>query len=96
MAPFSFGAKELLFNDPLGLRELLKSNMMMLPGEQPIRPYRGYYRTREKGSYFLFIQPIKPPQDITFSKKLMGEIRHLEKTSLSQFSGQFGDLSEKP
>ena len=95
MAPFSLGAKDLIFNDPLGLRELLEPNMLMPSGKQPIRPYQGYYRTRSAEGYFLFIRPTKPPQYITFSKKLMAEIRSLEKISLSQFSGQFGNLSER-
>jgi predicted RND superfamily exporter protein len=95
MAPFTFGAKELVFSDPLGLRELIKPDIIMPPGKQPIRPFKGYYRTRKGGTYFLFIRPKKPPQDITFSKKLMSEIRHLEEISFSQFSGPIGDLSEK-
>jgi len=95
MAPFSFRAKELVFNDPLGLRELLEPKMLMYSGTQTISPFKGYYRTRRGGTYFLFIRPTKPPQHITFSKKLMAEIRSLEKISLSQFSGQFGNVSEK-
>ena len=95
MAPFSFRAKELVFNDPLGLRELLEPKMLMSSGTQTISPFKGYYRTRRGGTYFLFIRPTKPPQNITFSKKLMAEIRSLEKISLSQFTGQFENVSEK-
>ena len=93
-APFGLAAKELIFNDPLGLRELLEPNMLMASGKQPIRPYQGYYRSRSGEGYFLFIQPIKPPQYLTFSKTLMAQIHTIEKASLSQFSDQFGDLSE--
>ena len=95
MAPFSLGAKDLIFNDPLGLRELLEPNMLVTWGKQPLRPYQGYYHSRGGEAYFLFIQPTRPPQYITFSKKLMAEIRSIEKTSLSQFSRQFGNLSEQ-
>jgi len=39
---------------------------------------------------FLFLKPTNPPQDINFSKKLMKQVRHLEKMSLSEFTKEFG------
>ena len=84
MTPFSIVTKELVYNDPLGLRELLKSNVTVPTGKMPIRPPRGYYRTKDGRTYFLFIKPKKPPQDLTFSKRLMAEVHNLEKISLSK------------
>lgn len=95
MTPFSIAAKELVHADPLGLRDLLDSNIAVPTGRRPIRPYRGYYRTKEGGTYFLFLKPKNPPQDVTFSKKLMVQVRDLEKVSLSEFSDQLGDLPER-
>ncbi|MBW1793815.1 MAG: MMPL family transporter [Deltaproteobacteria bacterium] len=93
MTPFSIAAKELVYGDPLGLRELIEANLTAPSGrQQPIRPFGGYYRTKEGETYFLFIKPKKPPQDITFSKELMAEVRHLEKISLSEKSA---DLPKK-
>lgn len=95
MTPFSIAAKELVRADPLGLRDLLESNISIPAGSQPARPYTGYYRTKEGGTYFLFLRPKNPPQDVRFSKELMVQVRHLEKVSLAEFSDQFGDLSKK-
>jgi predicted RND superfamily exporter protein len=95
MAPFSLGAKDLIFNDPLGLRDLLEPNILVTSGKQPLRAYHGYYHSRGGEAYFLFIRPTRPPQYIPFSRKLMAEVRSIEKTSLSQFSRQLGNKSEK-
>ena len=92
MTPFGIAAKELVYIDPLGLRKLLKENITVPAGKQPLRPYKGYYQTGEGKIYLLFIKPEKPPQNITFSKKLMMEVRHLENISLSEFSDQFEDM----
>ena len=96
MTPFSIAAKELVYGDPLALRELLEADLAVPSGrQQPIETNRGYYRTKEGRTYFLFIKPKKPPQDVTFSKKLMAEVRHLEKISLSQLSDKFVDVPSK-
>ncbi|MBW2568321.1 MAG: MMPL family transporter [Deltaproteobacteria bacterium] len=95
MTPFGIAAKELVYIDPLGLRKLLKENITVSTGKQPLRPYKGYYQTSKgETTYLLFIKPEKPPQDIAFSKKLMMEVRNLERISLSEFYGQFDDMPE--
>ena len=92
MTPFGIAAKELVYIDPLGLRKLLKENITVPAGKQPLSPHKGYYRTDEGKTYLLFIKPENPPQDITFSKKLMMEVHHLENISLSEFSDQFENM----
>ncbi len=89
MAPFGMAIKEVIYTDPLGLRDLLSSSLPAPPAKQPIGPYRGFYRTKDGSTYFLFIKPKKPPPDITFSKRLMAEVRNLEKISLSELSERY-------
>jgi len=91
MTPFGMAMKEGINADPLWLRDLLISILYTSSAKQPIGLYRGYYRTTDKRTYFLFIQPKKPPQDITFSKKLMAEVRDIERISLSELSEKYGD-----
>ncbi len=89
MAPFGMAIKEVIYTDPLGLRDLLSSSLPAPPAKQPIRPFRGFYRTKDGSTYFLFIKPKKPPPDITFSKRLMAEVRNLERISLSELSERY-------
>jgi predicted RND superfamily exporter protein len=91
MTPVGIAAKALVHTDPLGLRDLLES---VPTGRQAARAYRGYYHTKEGGTYFLFLKPKNPPQDVRFSKELMVQVRDLEKVSLAEFSDQFGDLPQ--
>jgi predicted RND superfamily exporter protein len=93
MTPFGIAAKELVYSDPLALRELIEDSLRVpSKRQQSVRPLGGYYRTKDGKVYFLFIKPNKPPQDITFSRKLMAEVRHLEKTCLSELSDNSVDL----
>jgi len=91
MTPFSIVTKDLIYTDPLGLRKLIVSNLTIPAGKQPVKPHRGYYRTKDGRTYFLFIKAKKPPPDIAFSKRLMAEVRNLEKVSLSEFSEKYED-----
>jgi len=92
--PFGIAAKELVYLDPLGLRDLLESSLTIPSGKRTIRPHRGYYRT-PKGDYIIFLKPEKPPQDITFSKQLMAEIDALEKVALAELSENIAGISNK-
>jgi predicted RND superfamily exporter protein len=91
--PFGIVADEWVYMDPLSLRDLI-SSLTVPTGTHAIKPYMGYYRT-PKGIYILFITPKKPPQDMVFSKKLMAEVRDIEKIALSGLSDGFQDISGK-
>lgn len=77
MTPFGLGAKDLVFADPLGLRDLLLSRM----GRDPLGKARGsepgLYRTPDGGTYFLFLKPARPPQDMSFSRDLMARLSRI-------------------
>lgn len=95
MTPFGMAMKEVIYTDPLGLRDLLVSSLPAPPAKKPVGPYRGYYCTEDERTYFLFIEPKKPPQDLTFSKRLMAEVRDLEEISLSELSEKYEDSAER-
>jgi len=92
--PFGIAAKELVYLDPLGLRDLLESSLTIPSGKRTIRPHSGYYRT-QKGDYIIFIKPEKPPQNVTFSKQLMAEVYSLEKVALAELTEKVAGLSNK-
>ena len=94
MTPFGIVTTEFVCLDPLGLRALLESKITLTPAKQPMRPHKGYYCAKEGGTYFLFLKPTEPPQNLNFSKQLMAEVAHLEKVALSEFSAKFGDFPE--
>lgn len=95
MTPFGVAAKEMVYADPLSLVDLLRPDALSRSGKHSVRALEGYFKTREGGTYFLFLKPKGLPQDVEFSKKLMTETRRLEKISLSEFHNQFGYLPEK-
>ena len=95
MMPFGIVAKEMVYADPLSLRDLLKPDALSQSGKRSAMALKGYFKTKEGGTYFMFLKPKGPPQDIEFSKKLMAETRRLEKISLAEFHNQFGYLPEK-
>ena len=54
MTPFGIAAKELVYTDPLGLRELIEDSLTVpSKSQQLVRPPGGYYRTKDGRIYFL-------------------------------------------
>jgi len=94
MTPFGIAAKELVYVDPLGLRNLLESNLTVPTGQRTIKLHSGYYRTKG-GNYIIFMKPEKPPQDVYFSKKLMEEVYSLEKVALAELTEKIAGFSNK-
>lgn len=94
MTPFGILAKELVYVDPLGLRNFLESSLTVPTGQRTIRLHRGYYRIK-RGDYIIFMKPERPPQDVYFSKKLMAEVYSLEKVALSELTDKIVGFSNK-
>lgn len=94
MTPFGIVAKELIYVDPLGLRNLLESSLTVPTGKRTIKLHSGYYRTKG-GNYIIFMKPKKPPQDVYFSKKLMAEVYSLEKIALAELTEKIAGFSNK-
>ncbi len=94
MTPFGIAAKELVYVDPLGFRNLLESSLTVPTRQRTIKLHSGYYRTKG-GNYIIFMKPEKPPQDVSFSKKLMAEVDSLEKVALAELTKKIAGLSNK-
>ncbi len=90
MTPFGVAGKSLIYEDPLKMREFIMSTVNMSSQNRRIRPIKGYYHTDTGNTYFLFVKPIKPPQDITFSKELMADMRRLKTRVIAKWSGVIG------
>ncbi|UCD91099.1 MAG: MMPL family transporter [Desulfobacterales bacterium] len=90
MTPFSVAGTPLIYKDPLAMRAFLMSTINRSSENRRIHPKTGYYHTATGNTYFLFIKPIKPPQDITFSQELMADMHRLKRRVSSQWSDVIG------
>ena len=95
MTPFSVVEKEMIVRDPLGIGELLAGGMTS-PGMGGRRNFpAGLYRTQDETTYFLFLKPVKPPQDTAFSKQLLKEIETIENTVLMDHAESIQGIQAK-
>lgn len=92
MTPLGIAAQELVQIDPLGLRDILGTSLTVPTGKRTVKTHSGYYRTKE-GNYIIFLKPVKPPQDVAFSKKLMTRVDTLGKLALAELPEKFTGFS---
>ncbi len=84
MTPFGIAGKELVFRDPLGLREFWTSGPEFeSQGPSRLSP-EGYFNSEDGKTYFLFLEPTRPPQDVAFSKKLMADIHLVQQEAIER------------
>ena len=93
MTPLGQAGKRMLTLDPLGLGDLFFSTLQIPFHQRGGLNETGLYRTRNNRTYFMFLTPLEPPQDIAFSKKLMREVVAMEKQVLGDVSKHL-DFSE--
>lgn len=91
--PFGFAANALIYEDPLGLRALMASQITLPTTTLRKGLGNGYYHIQTEGTYFLFVRPKEPPQHIVFSKKLLADMAQIEKLTRSEWSDVFGNLA---
>ena len=89
LTPMGSAAKELIQIDPLGVSELLFTSSKL-----PFRPegdsfQEGFYRTSDQRTYFIFLTPEQPPQNMDFSRTLMTQINMVENQVRDSISKQF-------
>jgi len=82
MTPFGMAARDIIAADPLGIRELFEHRFTSPAAKQINSGRTGYFRTDDGSTYFIFISPHRPPQDLSFSRDLMKTVGHLERLSL--------------
>ena len=95
MTPMGFAAQEIIELDPLGLREVLDPRRNLGTGpQQSLSTLPGIYRTADDRMFFIFITPTEPPQNITFSKRLMQTVRELEHLAVMETAAQSKGFAE--
>ena len=77
LTPFGFAARQMVIADPLGLTELLQQSLNLPSTSLIKKDHEGYFRD-EAGRYFIFLKPVKPPEDIAFSRSLMQTVKGIE------------------
>jgi predicted RND superfamily exporter protein len=76
--PSSFVVKKILQEDPFWISPLLLQEVLRSKGALKVDLESGYYLAPDGGALLMIAKPIKPPQDIDFTKKLMAEIKKAE------------------
>jgi len=90
MTPLGPLGKKILSTDPLGMGELLLASVS-LPFEHRDRlNSSGQYQLEGRSTFFIFLTPSEPPQDIDFSKKLMHDINGTEKQVRKDITVRYG------
>jgi predicted RND superfamily exporter protein len=89
MTPLGSAAKELIKIDPLGVSELLftSSNLPFRRGHGSLED--GFYQTADQQTFFIFVTPEQPPQNMDFSKRLMTQIDIVENQVHDLISSQY-------
>ena len=93
MTPFGIGEKYLFYEDPLSIREFLITLVETSYANRRIVPKTGYYRTEKGNTYFLFVKPTKPPQDVVFSKALMADMQEIKRRTKATWSDTTAGLA---
>jgi predicted RND superfamily exporter protein len=95
--PASLLAKQLLQADPLQITPLLFEAVLKNRG--PIRfdaSSGGYFSSKDGRALLLVVKPVKPNQDLNFSKTLVGEVNGAIKGAREQFVRESGGQAGKP
>jgi len=90
MTPLGSAAKELIRIDPLGVAELFFSSSKLPFSREGGTFEEGLYGTADRQTFFIFLTPGQPPQNMEFSKKLMTQIHIVDNHVLDSVSKQFG------
>jgi len=77
MTPLGVGVREYMLQDPLGLSDIFLSGVQVPPDPAGFSSSHGYYRDRGGHTYFLFVTPVSPPQDMAFSRQLMKAVEQV-------------------
>ena len=88
--PSSFVVKKILQEDPLWISPLLLREILRSKGALKVDLESGYYLSPDGGALLMIAKPIKPPQDIDFTKKLMEKVRKAEQKAAQEIQGEVG------
>lgn len=84
--PASLVTKELVQLDPFGLLPVLKNHFAGKTRRLKVDLSDGYYVSRDGKALLLIVRPKRPAQDIPFGRKLMAEVRRVERGVRQEFA----------
>lgn len=79
--PSSFVVKKILQEDPFWISPLLLTEVLRSKGALKVDLESGYYLSPDGSALLLIAKPVKPPQNVDFTKKLMVEVRKAEQAA---------------
>jgi len=85
-SPSSFVVKRILQEDPFWISPLLLTEVLRSKGALKVDLESGYYLSADGGALLLIAKPVKPPQDVDFTKKLMVQVRKAEQEANEDLS----------
>ncbi len=71
LTPQALALKELFLNDPMGLSEIFLGRLESSRGTLNVDWTRGYYLSRDHRLLLILAEPVKPPQDVPFTEKMV-------------------------
>ncbi|MBW2101211.1 MAG: MMPL family transporter [Deltaproteobacteria bacterium] len=92
--PFGTAAEALILQDPLGL---MRGILPRLTGGGPLNATEvpGFFYSASDRTYFIFVRCEKPPQDVAFSKALMGRVQRVKQEAMAAWQkGRAGKISK--
>ncbi|PYQ10396.1 MAG: hypothetical protein DMH00_11375, partial [Acidobacteria bacterium] len=77
--PSSFVVKKILQEDPFWISPLLLREVLRSKGALKVDLESGYYLSPDGGALLLIAKPVKPPQDVYFTRTLMEQVRKAQR-----------------
>ncbi len=87
MTPFNLPVKEMIQADPLGLRDITAQRLSGSSIFRGTGQGRGYFKTKDSRTYFMFLEPVRPPQDMAFSRSLMSAMARIKTRVIDEDKG---------
>ena len=92
LSPMSPVGKDLVRLDPLGLRTLFRSNLVDRPGKLRLSFQDGYLFSEDLEHLLMIAKPIRPAQDIQFTRSLVRTMNEIADESLEELRAEGEDL----
>ncbi len=78
LTPTALPMKSLIEKDPFNILPLVQDRLLKRGMDLRLYPYDGYYLCEDRSMLLMVARPIKPAQDLLFSKKLMEMVKAAE------------------
>ncbi|TFG88593.1 MAG: hypothetical protein E4H17_02115, partial [Gemmatimonadales bacterium] len=86
--PSSILVKRVLQEDPFWISPLLLQNVLRSKGPLKVDLESGYYLSKDSSALLLVAKPIRPAQDVDFSRDLLDQARLAARAAARDFAGE--------